>query len=169
MPSKKVLEEKQQVVADLVERIKNSVAGVVVDYTGITVEQVTALRKELREAGVKYSVIKNKLIMKAFDETGFSALDDYLNGMTAIVTSESDPVAPAKILCKYAEKIETFKVKGGYCDGEVLDEAGLEKLAKTPSKEELIAKILGSLQSPLYGLAISLQAIVDKGNETPAA
>lgn len=169
MPSKKVLEEKQQVVADLVERIKNSVAGVVVDYTGITVEQVTALRKELREAGVKYSVIKNKLIMKAFDETGFSALDDYLNGMTAIVTSEGDPVAPAKILCKYAEKIETFKVKGGYCDGEVLDEAGLEKLAKTPSKEELIAKILGSLQSPLYGLAISLQAIVDKGNETPAA
>ena len=169
MPSKQVLEEKQQVVADLVERIKNSVAGVVVDYTGITVEQVTALRKELREAGIKYSVIKNKLIMKAFDEAGFSALDEHLNGMTAIVTSESDPVAPAKILCKYAEKIETFRVKGGYCDGEILDEAGLEKLAKTPSKEELLAKMLGSLQSPLYGLAIALQAVVDKENETPAA
>ncbi|MBO4217690.1 MAG: 50S ribosomal protein L10 [Clostridia bacterium] len=169
MPSKKVLEEKQQVVSELVERIKNSVSGVVVDYTGITVEQVTALRKELREAGVKYSVIKNKLIMKAFDQAGFSALDGYLNGMTAIVTSESDPVAPAKILCKYAEKIETFKVKGGYCDGEILDEAGLEKLAKTPSKEELLAKMLGSLQSPLYGLAIALQAVVDKANDAPAA
>ena len=89
--------------------------------------------------------------------------------MTAIVTSESDPVAPAKILCKYAEKIETFKVKGGYCDGEILDAAGLEKLAKTPSKEELLAKMLGSLQSPLYGLAIALQAVVDKANEAPAA
>lgn len=169
MPSKKVLEEKQQVVSELVERIKNSVTGVVVDYTGITVEQVTALRKELREAGVKYSVIKNKLIMKAFDQAGFSALDEHLNGMTAIVTSESDPVAPAKILCKYAEKIETFKVKGGFCDGEILDAAGLEKLAKTPSKEELLAKMLGSLQSPLYGLAIALQAVVDKANEAPAA
>ena len=169
MPSKKVLEEKQQVVAELSERIKNSVAGVVVDYTGITVEQVTALRKELREAGVQYSVIKNKLIKRAFDETGFSALDEHLNGMTAIVTSESDPVAPAKILCKYAEKIETFQVKGGYCDGEILDTKQLEQLAKTPSKEELLAKMLGSLQSPLYGLAIALQAVVDKANEAPAA
>ena len=165
MPSASVLEQKKQIVAEFTEKVKNSVAGVVVGYQGITVEDDTALRKELREAGIEYTVIKNTLAKLAFNEVGYSAIDDKLNGMSAFATSSTDPVAAAKILKKYADKIETFTIKAGYVDGEVLDEAGVNQLADIPSKEVLIAKVLGSLQSSLYNLAYVLQAVVDKDGE----
>ncbi len=165
MPSASVLESKKQIVADFSERVKNSVAGVVVSYQGITVADDTALRKELREAGVEYSVIKNTLAKRAFEENGYEKLFDDLNGMTAFATSANDQVIAAKILKKYADKVETFELKSGYVDGEVLDKAGIEALANIPAKEVLIGKILGSLQSSLYGLAFVLQAIVDKSGE----
>ena len=165
MPSASVLEQKKQIVADFTEKVKNSVAGVVVGYQGITVEDDTALRKELREAGVEYTVIKNTLAKLAFNEVGYSAIDDKLNGMSAFATSEKDPVVAAKILKKYADNIETFTIKAGYVDGEVLDENGVIALADIPSKETLIANVLGSLQSSLYNLAYVLQAIVDKNGE----
>jgi large subunit ribosomal protein L10 len=165
MPSASVLESKKQIVADFSERVKNSVAGVVVSYQGITVADDTALRKELREAGVEYSVIKNTLAKRAFEENGYKKLFDDLNGMTAFATSANDQVVAAKILKKYADKVETFELKSGYVDGEVLDKAGIEALANIPAKEVLIGKILGSLQSSLYGLAFVLQAIVDKSGE----
>lgn len=165
MPSASVLESKKQIVADFSERVKNSVAGVVVSYQGITVADDTALRKELREAGVEYSVIKNTLAKRAFEENGYEKLFDDLNGMTAFATSANDQVIAAKILKKYADKVETFELKSGYVDGEVLDKAGIEALANIPAKEVLIGKILGSLQSSLYGLAFVLQAIVDKNGE----
>ena len=111
MPSQKVLEAKKQVVADLTDRIKNSVAGVIVDYHGISVADDTKLRKELREAGVHYTVIKNTLIKFAADNAGLSGLDDVLNGTTAIATSETDYVAAARILAKYADSHDKIVIK----------------------------------------------------------
>ena len=171
MPSVKVLEQKKQVVADLAEQIKASAAGVVVNYQGITVENDTALRKALREAGVKYVVMKNTLTGRACDMCGYGDIKQYLNGMTAIaISTAEDPIAPAKILKEYAEKISSFEILAGYCDGEVIDAAGVNNLADIPSKEVLIAKFLGSIKSPIYNLAYALQAVIDKdGEEAPAA
>jgi large subunit ribosomal protein L10 len=173
MPSNAILEQKKQVVADLAEQIKASAAGVVVNYQGITVENDTALRKALREAGVKYVVMKNTLTGRACEMCGYGDMKQYLNGMTAIaISSPEDPIAPAKILKEYAEKIESFKILAGYCDGQVIDAAGVNSLAEIPSKEVLLAKFLGSIKSPIYNFAYAIQAVVDKkneGEEAPAA
>ena len=170
MPSKVILEQKQKAVAELAEQIKNSVSGVLVNYQGISVEDDTAMRKALREAGVRYSVVKNTLTGRACDMVGYGDMKQYLNGMTAIAISENDAVAPAKVLKKYAEKVESFQILAGYLDGAVIDAKTVNDLADIPSKETLIAKFLGSIQSPVYGLAYALQAIVDKnGEEAPAA
>ena len=171
MPSNAILEQKKQVVADLAEQIKASASGVVVNYQGITVENDTALRKALREAGVKYVVMKNTLTGRACDECGYGDMKQYLNGMTAIaISSPEDPIAPAKILKEYSDKIESFKILAGYCDGQVLDAQGINSLADIPSKEVLIAKFLGSIKSPIYNLAYALQAVIDKDGEgAPAA
>ncbi|MBQ8817740.1 MAG: 50S ribosomal protein L10 [Clostridia bacterium] len=165
MPSKSILEQKQAVVADLAEKMKNSPAGVVVNYQGITVEDDTKMRKALREAGVSYMVMKNSLTGRACDEVGLSDMKQYLTGMTAIAIANDDAVAPAKVLKEYAEKIESFQILAGYLDGKVVDEATVKQLADIPSKEVLIAKFLGSIKSPLYGLAYALQAVVDKDGE----
>ena len=113
-------------------------------------------------------VSKNTLTGRACDEVGLGDMKQYLSGMTAIAISESDPIAPAKILKEYAEKVESFKILAGYLDGAVIDEKTVIALADTPSKEQLIAKFLGSIQSPLYGLAYALQGIVDKNGEAAA-
>ena len=170
MPSNVILEQKKQVVADLAEQIKASAAGVVVNYQGITVENDTALRKALREAGVKYVVMKNTLTGRACEMCGYGDMKQYLNGMTAIaISTPEDPIAPAKILKEYANKIESFQILAGYCDGEVLDAAGVNNLADIPSKEVLIAKFLGSIKSPIYNLAYALQAVIDKDGEAAPA
>ena len=168
MPSNAILEQKKQIVADLAEQIKASASGVVVNYQGITVENDTALRKTLREAGVKYVVMKNTLTGRACDMCGYGDMKQYLNGMTAIAISENDAVAPAKVLKKYAETVESFQILAGYLDGAVIDAKTVNDLADIPSKETLIAKFLGSIQSPLYGLAHALQAIIDKNGEETA-
>ena len=159
MPSNAILEQKKQIVADLAEQIKASASGVVVNYQGITVESDTALRKALREAGVKYVVMKNTLTGRACDMCGYGDMKQYLNGMTAIaISGPEDPIAPAKIRKEYA--------------GEVINEAGVNDLASIPSKEILLAKFLGSIKSPLYNFAYAIQAIIDKGEdsaEAPAA
>ena len=170
MPSAKILAAKQAQMAELSEKIKSAVAGVVVDYTGITVEQDTALRAEMRKAGVEYKVYKNSMTGRACEEAGYGDMKQYLEGMTAIAISQEDPVAAAKILKSYADKIETFNIKAGFIDNGVVDAKAVEELAAIPSKEGLICKILGSIQSPLYKLAYGLQAIIDKsGEEVPAA
>ena len=170
MPSKVILEQKQKAVAELAEQIKNSVSGVLVNYQGITVEDDTAMRKALREAGVQYTVVKNTLTGRACDMVGYGDMKQYLNGMTAIAISKDDAVAPAKVLKKYADKVESFKILAGYLDGAVIDEATVNELADIPSKETLIAKFLGSIQSPVYGFAYAIQAIIDKQEEAaPAA
>ena len=170
MPSNSILAQKQAIVADLAEQLKNSPAGVVVNYQGITVDADTKMRKALREAGVKYMVMKNSLTGRACDEVGMGDMKQYLTGMTAIAIGTTDPVAPAKVLKEYAEKIESFQILAGYLDGAVVDADTVNKLADIPSKEVLIAKFLGSIKSPLYNLAYALQAVIDKdGEEAPAA
>ncbi len=168
MPSEKILEQKKAVVDGLAEKLGRCASSVLVKYEGITVDEDTKMRKALREAGVEYSVIKNTLIGKACDKVGFEALKPNLEGMNAIAISYDDPVAPAKILKEYAEKIETFEIRGGILEGAVVDAATVNELADIPPKEVLIAKLLGSMQSPLYKFAYVLQAIVDKDAEGEA-
>ena len=165
MPSNSILAQKQAIVADLAEQLKNSPAGVVVNYQGITVDADTKMRKALREAGVKYMVMKNSLTDRACDEVGMGDMKQYLTGMTAIAIGTTDPVAPAKVLKEYAEKVESFQILAGYLDGAVVDAETVNKLADIPSKEVLLAKLLGSIKSPLYNFAYAIQAIIDKDGE----
>lgn len=162
MPSAKILEAKQAQCASLTEKIQNSVAGVVVNYAGITVEQDTALRKALREAGVEYKVYKNSLTGRACEACGYGEIKNVLTGMNAIAVSAEDPIAPAKILKEYADKIPTFEIKAGFIDGAVIDAAAVNELASTPNRETMVCKIMGSMMGPLYGLAYVLQAKIDK-------
>lgn len=169
MPSAKILEQKKAIVSNLTEKLKNATAGVVVNYSGITVDNDTKLRADLRKANVEYKVYKNTLTARACEEAGLGGLKDEFEGMTAIAISESDPIAPAKILKEYAEKIETFEIKAGFLDGEVMTKEQVMDLADIPSKEILIGRIVGSLMSPLYSLAYGLQAIIDKNGEAAPA
>lgn len=170
MPSQKVLEQKQQIVADLADRIQNSVAGVIVSYEGISVADDTKLRKDLRENGVKYTVVKNTLIKRAAEKAGLTGIDEVLNGTSAIATSESDYVAAARILQKFADGHKTFAVKAGYLDNEAIGVDKIQSLAKLPSREVLLANVLGAFQAPIASFARAIQAIVDKSGEAaPAA
>ena len=169
MPSNKILEEKKQVVEDLAAKLQTAAAGVLVKYEGITVADDTALRAALRKAGVEYTVMKNTLTGRACDIAGYGDMKQYLSGMTAIAISQDDPIAPAKIMKQYADKISTFEIKAGFVDGGVLDQAGVIELAETPSKEVLIGRMMGSLQSSLYSFAYVLQAIIDKDGEAAPA
>ena len=164
MPSNKVLEAKKQVVEELAGQLQTAVSGVLVKYEGITVADDTALRAALRKAGIEYSVMKNTLTGRACEMVGYGDMKQYLSGMTAIAISQDDAIAPAKIMKEYADKIPTFEIKAGFVDGGVIDQAGVEALAATPSKEVLIGKMMGSLMSSLYGLAYVLQAQIDKEN-----
>ena len=164
MPSNKVLEAKRQVVEELAGKLQTAVSGVLVKYEGITVADDTALRTALRKAGIEYSVMKNTLTGRACEMVGYGDMKQYLSGMTAIAISQDDAIAPAKIMKEYADKIPSFEIKAGFVDGGVIDQAGVEALAATPSKEVLIGKMMGSLMSSLYGLAYVLQAKIDKEN-----
>ena len=161
MPSTVVLEKKKAQVEALAERIKGSVAGVVVDYKGINVEDDTKLRKELREAGIEYTVVKNSILKRAADAAGLSGMDPVLEGTTAIATSAEDYVASARILQKYADAHDFFNVKSGYLDGEVIELSKIEALAKLPSREVLLATVCNVFNAPIAAFAV--QAIVDKG------
>ena len=165
MPSNKVLEAKRQVVEELAGKLQTAVSGVLVKYEGITVADDTALRAALRKAGIEYSVMKNTLTGRACEMVGYGDMKQYLSGMTAIAISQDDAIAPAKIMKEYADKIPSFEIKAGFVDGGVIDQAGVEALAATPSKEVLIGKMMGSLMSSLYGFAYVLQAKIDKENE----
>lgn len=173
MPSEKILEQKKAIVAELAEKLKAACAGVLVSYKGINVEDDTKLRKELREGGVEYFVVKNTLLSRAAKEAGIEGLDFALEGTTALALSNEDYIAPAKILCKFAEDHDFFKVKSGFIEGKVATVAEITELAKLPSKEVLIAKALGGLNAPISGfvtvlngtikgLVVALNAIAEK-------
>lgn len=166
MPSEKVLEAKKAQVAEIIEALKGATSGVLVDYRGLTVEEDTKLRNDLRAAGVKYFVVKNTLLRLAAKETGLEELDSILHGPTALALSE-DEVAPAKVLSEFAKDNEKLEIKSGFMDGKVLSLDEITKLAKTPNKETLIAKMMGSLNSPISGLARLLSTIAEGGVEIP--
>lgn len=165
MASQKVLEQKKATVAVLTERLQNSIAGVVVKYEGITVEADTKLRKELRENGVKYTVVKNTLLSRAADNAGLGDMKGVLEGTTALATCDEDYVAAARILCKFADKNDKFEVKSGYMDNDVISLEKIQSLAKLPSREVLLANVLGAFQAPISAFARAVQAIVDKQTE----
>ena len=173
MPSKKVLEQKQKIVAEVAEKLKAAAGGTIVNYQGITVENDTALRVEMRKAGIEYFVIKNTLLKRAVEIAGLPELSGVLENMTAIAISENDPVAPARILCSYADKIETFNIKAGFVDGKVIGVSDVVALSKLPSRDTLVAQVVGTLAAPISGLvnvlnanisglARVLQAVADK-------
>ncbi len=170
MPSAKILESKQARVEALTEMLKNATAGVIVDYKGITVEEDTKLRKELREAGVNYFVEKNSMLRFAAKNAGLEGLTEVLKGTSAIALTDGDETAPARILGKFAEGAkDKFNLKAGFIGEEIYDEKGVTALSKIPSRETLLAQLLGSLQAPMQNLAATLQALVDKKNEEEAA
>ncbi len=163
MPSTVVLEKKKQQVAALSDRIKNSCAGIVVDYKGINVEDDTKLRRELREAGVEYTVVKNSILARAAEDAGLKIDNSVVEGTTAVATSVEDYVAAARILNKYAEGHDNFNIKTGYLDGEIIDDAKIVSLAKLPSREVLLATVCSVFNAPIAAFARGVQAIVDKG------
>lgn len=156
MPSKKVLEEKKQAVAELSEKLKTAHTGVLVDYKGINVEDDTKLRKELRESGSFYKVVKNTLLRLALKEASIDGLDSVLEGTTALALNSDDYVAPARILNGYAEKNKTFTIKAGFIDGKSVDADEIKTLASLPSKEVLLAEVLRGLNGPISGLVTVL-------------
>lgn len=171
MPSAQILESKKAKVEAITEQLKNAAAGVIVDYKGITVEQDTKLRKALREAGVKYYVEKNSMLRFALHNVGIDGLDYVLEGTTAIALSEDDQTAPARILGEFikdADEKSTFNMKAGFIGTELYDAQGVTALSKIPSKEVLLAQLLGSLQSPLQKFAATVQAVADKKAEETA-
>ena len=140
------VELKQPIVQAIADDIKDAQSVVLVDYRGLTVAQDTELRKQLREAGVIYKVCKNTMMKRAFEGTEFAGLEEYLEGPSALVVSKDDATAPARIICKFAKTAEALEVKAGVVEGNVYDAAGINELSKVPSREELLSKLLGSLQ-----------------------
>ena len=169
MPNAKVLSEKQAVVAALTEQLKAASSGVLVDYKGITVAEDTALRVELRQNGVQYGVVKNTLTRFAMNNVGLGELDEVLNGTTSLATSAGDPIAPMRVVNKFAKQLNgKFTIKGGFMDGKVLSLDEIMALAELPSKDVLQAQALGMMLAPITSLAIVLKAIAEKNGE-PAA
>ena len=167
------VELKQPVVEEIAGKVKDAKAAVLVDYRGLTVEQDTQLRKQLREAGIVYKVYKNTMMKRAFEGTDFAQLDPHLDGPSAIALATDDVTAPARILAKFAEKAKALEMKGGVVEGTYYDAAGLAELAKVPSREELLSRLLGSMQSPIANFARVINQIAEKkaegGDVAPAA
>ena len=156
------VEVKQPIVQEISETIKDAQSLVVVDYRGLTVAEDTQLRKNLREAGVTYKVYKNTLVNRAIEGTEFESLKDLLEGPSAIAISKSEATTPASIICKFAKTNDKLEVKGGVVEGAFYDAKGVEVLSTIPSREELLAKFLGSIQSPITNFARVIKQIAEK-------
>ena len=167
------VELKQPIVAEISEAIKDAQSVVLVDYRGLTVEQDTNLRKQLREAGVTYKVYKNTMMNFAFKGTDFEGLAPYLEGPSAVAISTTDATAPARILAKFAKEAKALEIKAGVVEGNVYDAAGMQAISQIPSRDELISKLLGSLQSPITNFARVMNQLAEKGGasacEAPVA
>lgn len=169
MPSQSILAQKQQFVADLAEKLKNAAGGVLVDYKGISVEEDTQLRKELRENGVDYFVVKNTLLKRACEAAGIDGLESAFSGTTAIALSAEDIIIAPKLLYKKAEKSDgKFSIKIGFVDGKAISKEEVEAYAKLPSKETRLSQLVFMLQSPIQRLAIAISEIEKKQSEGEA-
>lgn len=163
------VELKQPIVQEISENIKDAQSVVVVDYRGLTVAEDTQLRKALREAGVSYKVYKNTLVNRAIAGTEFESLKESLEGPSAFAISKDDATAPARILAKFAKTAPALEIKAGVVEGTFYDANGMKAIANVPSREELLSKLLGSLQSPITNLARVLNQIAEKGGAADAA
>ena len=163
------VELKRPIVQEISENIKDAQSVVVVDYRGLTVAEDTQLRKALREAGVSYKVYKNTLVNRAIAGTEFESLKESLEGPSAFAISKDDATAPARILAKFAKTAPALEIKAGVVEGTFYDANGMKAIANVPSREELLSKLLGSLQSPITNLARVLNQIAEKGGAADAA
>ena len=152
MPKENILNQKREVVDGISVKMKAAKAMVFADYRGLTVQQDTELRNALRKAGVDYKVVKNTLTRFAAKQNGLDGLDTYLNGPTAMASSDTDPVAPAKVLSEYAKKYDKLELKVGVVEGKIIDPNGIKALAELPSREVLIARVLSGFNAPITGL-----------------
>ena len=163
------VELKQPIVEEIKGLLEDAQSAVLVSYRGITVEEDTAMRKELREAGVDYKVYKNTMIRFAVKDTEFESLTDDLTGPTAIAVSKTDATAPARILAKHVKNVEVLEMKSGVVEGTFYDKDGIQVIASIPSRDELLAKFLGSIQSPITNFARVIKQIADKDGAGEAA
>lgn len=163
------VELKKPIVDEISATIKDAQTVVLVDYRGLTVEQDTELRKQLREAGVGYKVYKNTFMNFAFKGTDCEGLTDLLEGPNAIATCDTDATAAARVLCKFAKTAPNLEIKGGVVEGKVYDAKGIEQISSIPSREELLGRLLGSMQSPVTNFARVLKQIAEKGGEAAPA
>ena len=163
------VELKKPIVDEISEAIKDAQSVVLVDYRGLTVAQDTALRKQLREAGVNYKVYKNTMMEFAFKGTDCEKLQEYLEGPSAIVISKTDATAPAREISKFAKTAPKLEVKGGIVEGTVCDAKGIAEIANIPSRDELLAKLLGSWQSPMANFARVMNQLAEKGGAGAAS
>lgn len=168
MPNAKVLQEKEAIVASVVEKLQESASTVLTDFRGLSVADVTELRKQLREAGVEFQVLKNTLCRRATAQANFTELDVHLTGPTAIAFSKDDAIAPAKILTGFAKQNENLKIKGGIVEGKVVDVDELKALASLPSREGLLSMLLSVLQAPVRNFALAVKAVAEKEQESGA-
>ena len=157
------VELKKPIVDEISANIKDAQSIVLVDYRGLTVEQDTKLRRNLREAGITYKVYKNTMMNFAFKGTDFESLAPYLEGPSAIAISTTDATAPARVLSNFAKEADKLEIKAGVVEGVMYDAAGIAQIAKIPSREELLSKLLGSIQSPITNFARVMQQLADKG------
>ena len=166
------VELKQPIVQEISEHVKDAQSVVIVDYRGLTVAEDTQLRKQLREAGITYKVYKNTLMNFAFQGTEFESLAPVLEGPSAIAISTTDATAPARVLAKFAKTAPALEIKAGVVEGSFYDAEGMKAIAAVPSREELLSKCLGSIQSPIANFARVLKQIAEKdgsGEAAPAA
>lgn len=163
------VELKAPIVEEISEKIKTAHAAVLVDHRGLTVEQDTQLRRQLREAGVNYKVYKNTMMKRAFEGTDYDKLDSLLDGPSALALAEDDVTAPARVLVKFAKTADKLEIKGAVIEGEFYDVKGVEELASVPSREELLGRLFGSWKSPITNFARVLNQIAEKGPAAEAA
>ncbi|GAA0374802.1 MULTISPECIES: 50S ribosomal protein L10 [Paenibacillus] len=162
MANAKVIQAKQEAVDVVTSKLRESATTVVADYRGLNVAQVTELRKQLREAGVEFQVLKNTLVRRATAAAELTELDEVLTGPTAIAFSVEDAVAPAKILNDFAKKNDALKVKGGVVEGRVVGADQIKALAELPSREGLLSMLLSVLQAPVRNFALAVKAVAEK-------
>ena len=163
------VELKAPVIKEISDVVNGAQAAVLVQYLGLTVEQDTALRKELREAGVQYKVYKNTMMKRAFEGTECAELDQHLDGPNALAVSKDDPVVAERILPKYVKAHKCFNFVGGVIEGRYADAAKLQEMADIPSREVLLGRLFGSMQSPIANFARVIKQIAEKDGEAPAA
>jgi len=163
-----VIEQKKLIVDEVAGKLKNSVSTVVVDYRGLTVAEVTELRKQLREAGIEFKVYKNSMVRRAAEAAGLAGLNDALTGPNAIAFSNDDVVAPAKILNDFAKKHDALELKAGVIEGNIATVEEVKALAELPSREGLLSMLLSVLQAPIRNLALAAKAVADQKEEQGA-